>query len=86
VAGVFPQAASTTCRQSSATISSSVRAPKGGSVGAVGLCSQYPSGGGRFSAGGINHLPAEQRDDFIQRFFCLFCASRINPRRKQQPG
>ena len=50
----------------------SVRAPKGGSVGAVGLCSQYPSGGGRFSAGGINHLPAEQRDDFIQRFFAYF--------------
>lgn len=50
----------------------SVRAPKGGSVGAVGLCSQYPSGGGRFAAGGINHLPAEQRDDFIQRFFAYF--------------
>lgn len=50
----------------------SVRAPKGSAVGAVGLCSQYPSGGGRFSAGGINHLPAEQRDDFIQRFFDYF--------------
>lgn len=51
----------------------SVRAPQGGKHSAAGLCSQYASGGGRFAAGGINHLPASEVDSFSERFFAYFC-------------
>lgn len=50
----------------------SVRAPKDSRHSAAGLCSQYPSGGGRVAAGGINHLPASEVDAFIGRFFAYF--------------
>ena len=50
----------------------SVRAPKQGGKSAAELCRQYPSGGGRVAAGGINRLPPEALDEFIQRFFAWF--------------
>ena len=42
----------------------SVRAPVAKPVGAGELCRQFPSGGGRNAAAGINHLPLEE----VQRF------------------
>jgi len=42
----------------------SVRAPAANPVGAGELCQQFPSGGGRNAAAGINHLPIEE----VQRF------------------
>lgn len=46
----------------------SVRAPLNNKQGAVDLCRQFPTGGGRAAAAGINDLPADQLDLFITRF------------------
>lgn len=46
----------------------SVRAPLTNRCGADILCRQFPSGGGRAAAAGINHLPQEQRDAFLTAF------------------
>ena len=46
----------------------SVRAPLNNKTGADELCLQFPSGGGRAAAAGINDLPADGLDDFISRF------------------
>ncbi|MCW8889327.1 MAG: DHH family phosphoesterase [Sedimenticola sp.] len=42
----------------------SVRAPLNNRTGADQLCSQFPSGGGRQAAAGINHLPLSEFDHF----------------------
>lgn len=42
----------------------SVRAPRG----ADALCRQFPRGGGRATAAGIDRLPADALDDFVRRF------------------
>lgn len=47
----------------------SVRAPLTNKTGADELCASFPTGGGRKSAAGINHLPKEQLSEFIARFF-----------------
>ncbi|MCP3663950.1 MAG: DHH family phosphoesterase [Gammaproteobacteria bacterium] len=46
----------------------SVRAPLANRQGAGQLCSQFPSGGGREGAAGINHLPKNQLDEFVKQF------------------
>jgi len=46
----------------------SVRAPLNNKTGADELCMQFPSGGGRKAAAGINALPAAMADDFIAAF------------------
>ena len=46
----------------------SVRAPLNNKTGADELCMQFPTGGGRKAAAGINALPAEMADDFIAAF------------------
>jgi hypothetical protein len=46
----------------------SVRAPLNNKQGADVLVSQFPSGGGRKAAAGINALPVEMLDDFIKMF------------------
>ncbi|MFI4980518.1 MAG: DHH family phosphoesterase [Nevskiales bacterium] len=46
----------------------SVRAPLARRKGADALCRQFPSGGGRAAAAGINALPADQLDRFITTF------------------
>ncbi|AYO17479.1 DHH family phosphoesterase [Vibrio owensii] len=43
----------------------SVRAPLTNRVGADDICSQFPTGGGRKGAAGINKLPIEQKSAFI---------------------
>jgi hypothetical protein len=46
----------------------SVRAPLTNKIGADELCSAFPTGGGRQSAAGINHLPLEKLPIFINAF------------------
>ena len=46
----------------------SVRAPLENKQGADELCRQFPTGGGRAAAAGINALPADQLDAFIDAF------------------
>lgn len=46
----------------------SVRAPLQNRTGADTLCREFPTGGGRAGAAGINALPAEQINAFIKAF------------------
>jgi hypothetical protein len=46
----------------------SVRAPLHNRVGAADLCRQFPTGGGRAAAAGINDLPAALLDEFLVKF------------------
>ncbi len=55
----------------------SVRAPLNNKTGADELCKEFPSGGGRKGAAGINQLPVDQLDHFI---------ARLNSRYKGDPS
>lgn len=46
----------------------SVRAPLNRKSGAADLCKQFPTGGGRAAAAGINDLPGDQFQRFIDTF------------------
>ena len=46
----------------------SVRAPLAAKRGAATLCRQFPTGGGREAAAGINDLPKDMLDAFIAAF------------------
>ena len=46
----------------------SVRAPLNNKTGADELCMLFPTGGGRKAAAGINALPANMFDDFVESF------------------
>ncbi len=46
----------------------SVRAPMENRQGAADLCMQFPTGGGRAAAAGINDLPADSLDAFVAAF------------------
>ncbi|MEZ5573181.1 MAG: DHH family phosphoesterase [Halioglobus sp.] len=46
----------------------SVRAPMNNKRGAAELCMQFPTGGGRAGAAGINDLPADRLQDFVDAF------------------
>ena len=50
----------------------SVRAPVATGEGADVLCRGFPTGGGRKAAGGINHLPDADYDEFTRRFAAAF--------------
>ena len=50
----------------------SVRAPLADKTGADTLCMQFPTGGGRKAAAGVNALPADMLDAFIQAFTCQY--------------
>jgi single-stranded DNA-specific DHH superfamily exonuclease len=50
----------------------SVRAPLARPDGADVLCRQFPTGGGRKAAAGINELPDSAYDDFVERFLAAF--------------
>ena len=49
----------------------SIRAPRGrkDAANASDLALEFPTGGGRALAAGINHLPADQAEAFARRFF-----------------
>ena len=53
----------------------SVRAPLANKQGADALCRQFPSGGGRAAAAGINELPADQLEAFEKAFREAFSGS-----------
>jgi len=46
----------------------SVRAPLATKEGADTLCRQFPTGGGRKGAAGINHLPVDSYSQFVDQF------------------
>lgn len=50
----------------------SVRAPLQRLQGADVLCRQFPGGGGRAAAAGINDLPADRLADFVQAFCAAY--------------
>ena len=50
----------------------SVRAPLARGEGADELCRQFPTGGGRKAAGGINRLPDDVFEEFVKRFTSSF--------------
>lgn len=52
----------------------SVRAPLSNKSGADELCMQFPTGGGRKAAAGINDLPADMLDAFIKAFEAQYSA------------
>jgi len=52
----------------------SVRAPIERPRGADALCMQFPSGGGRAGAAGINHLPEQDYPRFVAAFEAAFTA------------
>ena len=45
----------------------SVRAPRTRPTGADAFCREFVSGGGRAAAAGINHLPSDRLQEFVQR-------------------
>ena len=57
---------------SDSTLRISVRAPLSNRTGADVLCRQFPTGGGRAAAAGINNLPPELKDSFLQAFMEQF--------------
>jgi hypothetical protein len=54
------------------TLRISVRAPLENRRDADTLCKLFPTGGGRAAAGGINSLPAEQLDNFLEKFLSFY--------------
>lgn len=52
----------------------SVRAPLSNKTGAADLCRQFPTGGGRTAAAGINDLPADMLTKFIQTFTTFYAS------------
>ena len=50
----------------------SVRAPLNNKTGADALCREFPTGGGRAAAAGINALPADQLQAFIERIAAFY--------------
>lgn len=81
VAGVFSNTLARECPEmahglimpnSDSTLRISVRAPLANRTGADVLCRQFPTGGGRAAAAGINNLPPEMKGTFIQAFMQQF--------------
>ena len=50
----------------------SVRAPLDNKTGADELCRQFPTGGGRAAAAGVNELPSDQLQVFIDTFTAFY--------------
>jgi len=50
----------------------SLRVPRDSAVSAEAFCRQFPTGGGRKTAAGINHLPAEAFEGFVAAFETQF--------------
>lgn len=61
--------------KNSGTYLISVRAPLSNKTGAAELCKQFPTGGGRAAAAGINDLPADMLGQFIDTFQKFYAAS-----------
>ncbi|MFB1037180.1 MAG: DHH family phosphoesterase, partial [Sinobacterium sp.] len=50
----------------------SIRAPLNNKIGADEICRQFPTGGGRKAAAGINDLSADMYDQFIDVFSSFY--------------
>jgi hypothetical protein len=50
----------------------SLRVPRDAAVSAEAFCRQFPTGGGRKTAAGINHLPADAFEGFVSAFETQF--------------
>lgn len=59
-------------KQESGSYLVSVRASLNNKEGADTLCRSFPTGGGRKAAAGINQLPEESLDQFIEKFRATF--------------
>lgn len=57
---------------SNKTLRISVRAPLDDRQGADTLCQLFPTGGGRAAAAGINSLPADQLEEFLEKFLSFY--------------
>ncbi|HSS37953.1 MAG TPA: DHH family phosphoesterase [Polyangia bacterium] len=53
----------------------SIRVPRDARISAEAFCRRFPTGGGRRTAAGINHLPADALDDFGAAFESEFRAA-----------
>lgn len=58
--------------KASGTYLVSVRAPLDNKTGADELCMKFPTGGGRKAAAGINDLPGDMLQDFIDAFAAFY--------------
>ncbi len=54
------------------TLQISVRAPLTNRINADTLCRQFPTGGGRAAAAGINALPPKMLNDFLTAFYAIY--------------
>jgi hypothetical protein len=54
------------------TLRISVRAPLADRRDADTLCKLFPTGGGRAAAAGINSLPADQFEKFLEKFLSFY--------------
>jgi hypothetical protein len=54
------------------TLRISVRAPLTARKNADTLCKQFPGGGGRAAAAGINSLPETELDKFLEAFYAIY--------------
>ena len=52
----------------------SLRVPREAATGADAFCRTFPTGGGRRTAGGINHLPKAHLERFISAFEATYRA------------
>lgn len=59
-------------RNAAGGMAASVRAPVERPTGAAALCAAFASGGGREAAAGINHLDADEVEEFGRRFLSHF--------------
>lgn len=80
VSGVFsnlrareePDAAHAVITEDKNTLRISVRAPLNDRRDADTLCKLFPTGGGRKAAAGINSLPADQLEKFLEKFLSFY--------------
>jgi hypothetical protein len=61
--------------KSNGCYTASVRVPRSARLGADEFCLQFPTGGGRKGAGGVNDLPASALDHFTATFESCFAAA-----------
>ncbi|PKG81713.1 acetyltransferase [Colwellia sp. 75C3] len=66
-----------TAQIDAASYTLSLRAPLNNKQGAGDICSQFPTGGGRAAAAGVNELPISQLDEFIKHVESYYQDSKL---------
>lgn len=72
MANEFPDRAHAIVTQKQDSCVVSVRAPLNNKIGADEFCRQFPSGGGRAAAAGINALPVGELDSLVLKFAAFY--------------